>query len=456
MAFFSDLRSRQSSFYRRLWDELDGIMVFDTHEHTSPEVDLWQTPQGEPRDLIPAWAIFDGAYIHGFDPRASYDQWATVIRRQMGTGYVKSILWALEDLFGVQPPVTPKMLQEFEEKLNEAYDRDAATKNPRIHHIFDERMHVATVVTDIKPVGSHQNLPQPSFQGAVGLPSICNAIRVPSRGPPSADFKVDPGVVPYWFAQTHLNMDLANIQTLDDYLTIIDKLIDWIADQRNPKFLCTKFQLAYERPIAFPEPNDDDSKVRALFNKPYLSEQELWLFGDFIMHYYLERISLRWNRPLQFHTGLARMFDGGSNALNLSHLLQKFPDMKFDMFHGNYPWHMVLAGMLHQIPNVHADLCWLPIISPTAAQQLLTQCIEVGNMTSVQEGNEPSYRTNVFGGDCRVAEGSYGALQMAKDVTVKTLEDLYDRGLILLQDAVDIAERLLYGNPKRLFGSTPS
>ncbi|MHA1732101.1 MAG: amidohydrolase family protein [Promethearchaeota archaeon] len=455
MSLFRELTSKQSPFYRRLWQELSEVPVFDTHEHIRPETSLRETPTGAPRARIPAYEVFDRAYVHGFDPAGTHADWANVVRRQAGTGYVKSVLWAVEELFGISPPVTPLYMERLEVALNEAYDPDSAAKYERTRHMFEDLMHVETVVLNTFPLESHRDMPQPTFQAAAGLPSICTGILVPTRVRGTTGPVAKPDNVPYWFAETKLGMDLESIRNLDDYLDVVDKLIDWLADPRDPKFLCSKFQLAYERPISFPEPDEDDSRVRALFNRRFYSEEELWLFGDHVMHYFLEETSMRWKRPVQFHTGLARMFDGGSNALNLSHLFQKFPDVEFDLFHGNYPWHMVLAGMLHQIPNVHADLCWLPIISPTAAQQVLTQCVELGDMAGVQEGHEPSYRTNAFGGDCGIAEGSYGALLMAKDVVCRTMEDLHERGLILEADAVDIAERLLRDNPRRLFGNVP-
>ncbi|MHA1368541.1 MAG: hypothetical protein ACTSRA_02335, partial [Promethearchaeota archaeon] len=63
----------------------------------------------------------------------------------------------------------------------------------------------------------------------------------------------------------------------------------------------------------------------------------------------------------------------------------------------------------------------------------------------------PSLRTSLFGGDSGIVEGSYGALQIAKDVLIRTLEDLHNRGHIFEQDAVDLAVRVLYENPKRIF-----
>ncbi len=100
MGYFSNIQARQSSFYRRLWQELEGVKVYDTHEHLQPEEFLWRTPQGTELERLPVWRVFDSAYIHGpWQTAGGYAGWAEIINRQRGTGYLKSLLWAFEDLF---------------------------------------------------------------------------------------------------------------------------------------------------------------------------------------------------------------------------------------------------------------------------------------------------------------------------------------------------------------------
>jgi hypothetical protein len=447
MSYFSVIQARQSSFYRRLWQELQGITIYDTHEHLYPEDYLWRTPQGTELERLPAWKVFDCAYIHGsWQSAGGYAEWANLINRQKGTGYLKSLLWAFEDLFDLEPPVTATYLEELENIINQAYTGDAPT-NDRLYHVIKDHMHAETVIQNLSPIDQHLKLPQPTFQATAGLSSICNGVLVPNNTK-----NLDENV-PYWFATQKMGKNLADIRTLDDYMDVIDHLIDFISSK---KFLCANFQLAYERLFQFPEPDKDVSKIRVLFNKKNLTQEEQWKFGDYILYYFLERMTKKWNHPVQFHTGLGQMIAGGGNAINLNHLFRKFPDLKFDVLHGNYPWHMVLAGMMHQIPNIYADLSWLCITSPTATQQALVQLIEIGDMAGTQSGHEPSWRTAVFGGDCVMVEGSYGALLMTKDVVCRAMDELYDRGLVLERDAVEIAGRLLYDNPKRPFGSIPT
>ena len=57
-----------------------------------------------------------------------------------------------------------------------------------------------------------------------------------------------------------------------------------------------------------------------------------------------------------------------------------------------------IAGLAHVYSNVWADLCWLPLISPTAAHRLMHELIDVCNTDRV-----------VWGCDTWTSEESYGA-----------------------------------------------
>lgn len=442
MGYFAKLRKKESPFYRRVWDEIENMKVIDTHEHFDA-MEEWVKKaksynQEKPRIPIPD--IFDRSYVH-IKHKGSYDDWANELRRHRGTGYLRAWMIAMEDLYGLEAqPITAKYLKEMEKHINDAYAEDMANlKYDHLENVLSEKMHVEKAILNVG-MGIHQKQPQPICQGAAGIPSILYGIMVP---------KNPDGNVVYDFAVKHLDMNLEDIQTLDDYCDVTVKLLKHFRDSGD--YVCMKMQMAYRRPLWFPEPPEDEEEIEKLFNKPPETEQDLWKFGDYMMHFVLEWTSLNWNVPLQVHTGLARMYDGGSNALNMSHLFMKFPDVKFDLFHGNYPYNN-LGGMLHQIPNITADLCWLPAISPTAAQRTLTELFEVGDMVSVWDYHVPSMRTSLYGGDSGIVEGSYGALQIAKDVLIRSLEDLYNRGHILVEDAVDLAKRVLYDNPKRIFG----
>ena len=54
--------------------------------------------------------------------------------------------------------------------------------------------------------------------------------------------------------------------------------------------------------------------------------------------------------------------------------------------------------------------------------------------------------------DYRPRSFNLGALQVTKDVLIRSLEDLKNRGMIYEVDTIDLAEQALYSNSKRIYG----
>jgi hypothetical protein len=437
MAYFARLREHYSSFYNRLWTELEHVKVIDTHEHTTPP-DKWTNTIDQTGAMLPQ--VFNGCYLYLLPTQTEPAEWLRQIDRYKYTGYMKSMAWAIDELYGLEPPITKDYLERLDVILKDAYHDDPMG---HVKDVIENRMHAEVAIQNLN-IDEHLEMAKkiPAMRAAAGIPTVLSSIHPPHKVLPSS------GVV-YKFAADHLGMEPAEFHGLDDYCHATVKMLEYFKSSGN--YICLKNQCAYERPLYFPEPDDDKNVIARLFNAPRVEEKDLWKFGDYMFHYILEWLATNWKTPVQMHTGVARMLYGDSNGINMSHLFEKFPDLKFDLFHGNYPYNN-LAGMMHQIPNICADLCWLPIVSPTACQRTLLELIEAGSMAGLASDTVPLERTSVYGGDCHCVEGSYGALLMAKDVVIRTIEELHDRGHVASEaDAVDLAERLLYENPKRIF-----
>ncbi len=102
------------------------------------------------------------------------------------------------------------------------------------------------------------------------------------------------------------------------------------------------------------------------------------------MMYEIAKIASEKDVPFQVHTGLGSM--NNTNAVHLNSLIKDNPDTKFVLFHGSFPWTDDIIGLLHTYPNVYADLCWLPLISQTAAKHALHQMIEVATADKITWG----------------------------------------------------------------------
>lgn len=169
---------------------------------------------------------------------------------------------------------------------------------------------------------------------------------------------------------------------------------------------------------------------------------------DYLIHCELRHASdLR--LPVQIHTGLLAGNTNENLRTNpslLGHLLRQYPQVRFDLFHGGYPYMSELAALAKNLPNVYPDLCWLHIISPEAAARLLGELIDT----------VPANKILGFGGDFRHVEGTYAHAQMARAITADVLAGKVERGDLTETEAMALLERILYRNGKELFAGTPN
>jgi predicted TIM-barrel fold metal-dependent hydrolase len=130
-----------------------------------------------------------------------------------------------------------------------------------------------------------------------------------------------------------------------------------------------------------------------------------------------------------------------TNPSHLSGLLNDYPQVRFDLFHGGYPYSGELATLAKNLPNVYPDLCWLHIIAPGAAKRLLHELIET----------VPANKILGYGGDFFHVEGAYAHAQMARAVTAEVLAEKVEQGYLTEEEARTLLQRILYANGKELF-----
>ncbi len=253
--YFADLREKQSRFYRRLWHEIGEMRIIDTHEHFWTMRDLpHKMGEGATEDnrlTIPG--MFHTSYVY-IEERGNYRTWTEELRRYRGTGYLKSWLIAMEDLYGLEGPITPKYLEKMERAVNDAYLPDFEDDASRhLRDVLDNRMHVERAIVDM-PYEDHLELPKPICQGTFGIEMIVNINEVPEGTAPKKDGFFNMNTV-FWHAQNVLKMDLGDIRTFDDYLEITAQFLEYLKNRQD--HVCLKSKLAYLRSISFPKPLED-------------------------------------------------------------------------------------------------------------------------------------------------------------------------------------------------------
>jgi predicted TIM-barrel fold metal-dependent hydrolase len=117
-----------------------------------------------------------------------------------------------------------------------------------------------------------------------------------------------------------------------------------------------------------------------------------------------------------------------------------YPDTKFIIFHGGFPWTGECAALAKMFPNVYLDLVWLPQISREEAVHAIDVMLDC-----------VPYNKFFWGGDCRFIEESVGSAEFARDVVSEVLANRIKRGLLTEEVAMEILDRIFRENAIEVF-----
>jgi hypothetical protein len=227
-------------------------------------------------------------------------------------------------------------------------------------------------------------------------------------------------------------LDVGPSATLAEYIASIDRAV---AAKKAAGCVALKLAIAYERDIAFE--NDDAGKAEAAMRSDSPDAQAVRDYQDYVVHR-LADIAAKYGMPLQIHTGLGLLIR--SNAMGLRTLIGRKPDTHFVLFHCGYPWMDDILGLLHNFRNVHPDLCWLPLISTSAAIRFIREALEVGDADRL-----------TWGCDTWTSEESLGALLAVRHCLAAAIAPMCDEGLVDREYAGRLIRGILKDNAVALY-----
>jgi hypothetical protein len=253
-----------------------------------------------------------------------------------------------------------------------------------------------------------------------------------------ASQKPEPGDEKYGIYQ-QAEKDGYEINNLDDYLTYCDYLFTKNVENNA---VCVKNSMAYSRSLDYEDVPYEVTKE--LFDRPSasFSKAEAKKIQDFMFHWIIRK-SAEHELPIQIHTGYlagnGNVLDNGK-PVKLNNLFLKYPEAKFVLFHGGFPWTGEYAALGKMFPNVYLDIVWLPQISREEAVTALDVMLDC-----------MPYNKFFWGGDCALIEESTGSLEFGKDVVVEVLSKRIQRGLLTEDVAIDIARSMFRENAIETF-----
>jgi hypothetical protein len=402
------------------------VKIFDTHEHISPP------------EIASGYDLFDlivnsymGADVVSANvlpelpgPSASLSEkwraYQTFLPVVENTSYSRSLFAALSDLYGVDaPPRDERSFVELSEKI-----ADASRSPNRLENVLGKAGIGLAILDRFWNVGNTE-IDTRLFRLALRVdPLLC--LHAPDHdGNDAAAMAAKRGMA---------------VETFEEYVKFVDALCE---GNVNAGAVCFKVASAYERTLAFDKVEQADAAK--IYEKPpgKATPAESLAFGNYVLHY-IVRKAADYRLPVQIHTGLQH--GGGnllsnSNPLLLAPLFLEYPEARFDVFHGGYPFYEEAGCMVKNFSNVHMDMCWLPLISFRAATRALHTWLDL----------IPANKLH-WGGDAFTPEEAYGAAKQARMVVTQVLEERVQARELSDEAAVRIGKMILRENSEEFFG----
>ena len=418
------LKSNTPSF-GELRQYLDHIPVIDTHEHSAKHLDATDALSfvlGNSYYLADYMSAGGEASLpKDLSTKEKYEIFLKYYNKSDKTAYARGLQEGLRLCWGVENIASWEEFQAFEIKLQ--------TREPSIYDMYMAKMGVKAVIANVFAL-------EPYVEGDdKDYSSLCRFVfRLP------------------YFHDVHRKEDLLRHQKylnrtvtcLDDYLACFDNYFQKAVDFG---IVAVKDQSAYRRSLAYGNPTR--AEAESVFNdivynpRDVIGDDVCRPLDDWLFHYALRKAA-SYDLPVQLHTG---HMAGNRNDIvkaNASHLipvLELHQDVRFDLFHGNWPYMDEYLFIGKNYPNVYLNLCWVQSIDPLYSIELMKRAV----MTM------PHSKIFAFGGDTGMIEWVVGYLVQARDNVACALAELVDSGWLSMDEAKQISMDWFFNNPNEFF-----
>jgi uncharacterized protein len=409
-------------YEKRITDFIDDLPIVDTHEHLLSPVKLRQKTSLDFMLLLQHYSSSDiksaGMTDATFkillkDSLSTNEKWQILKPFWEGssnTSYNRVALLAADKLFNIKD-INESTVTELSDKIGKAYLTDW------INTVIKEKCRTDFLIQD----NDDRSFGNDCFRY---VKRFDNFISISSKQAISSIAK-----------QQNIS-----IPTLDSFVKALEIAFKMAQEDG---IVAVKTGLAYSRILYYENVNKE--KAQEVFNKiintpegKSLSFADVKPLQDYMMHRVLD-LSRTYNIPVAIHTGL-QTGNGNiienSNPTHLVNIISAYPDIKFVLYHGSYPYGGELASMAKNFRNVYIDLCWLYIISPSFSERYLHEWIET----------VPASKLMGFGGDYQNVENVYGHLLFAKQIISRVLIDKVKDGYLSESEAKNIARMILHDN----------
>lgn len=237
-----------------------------------------------------------------------------------------------------------------------------------------------------------------------------------------------------------------HVTSLDEYLAACRAIFE---GHKRFGAVAFKDQSAYSRAIDYGNPCRADAErlfnsLLAYPNRTLAYPDQSRPLDDFLFHEFM-RMARDMDLPVQIHTG---HMDGirneivKTNAVQLTSVFTVHRDVRFDLFHANWPFAGELLFLAKNYPNVSIDLCWTHIIDPVYSQTFLKQAL-----SCVPHGKVHGYGTDLVG----APDLAWAHAEMARDNIAIALSDMVEMEYLGLDEAKAVARMWMFDNANAFY-----
>lgn len=427
LSFTVTMEQSDPKLERRMSGYIDSLRVIDTHEHLfTPEIvngsnfsdHMLLFQQNGYDDLVSSnmpHELFDSLYNEPLSPEQKWKIIEPYYRNTFNTSYIRIILTGIDRLYGIRE-LNEHTVKPLAGEIKKTYSTG------RFDRILRDSCRIDYVIQD----GFYMEGKDDYFRYARRFD---NWILVRST------YTIDSIAI----------SQVEPIYTLENFENSLSEAFD---KALREGITVVKVGLAYSRPLSFDKPNKEAAaKVfRRLVNGDAdfkITFAEAKPLQDYMLYRLIELAGMH-HLPVAIHTGLQAgkgNFLRNSDPLLLTSLFKDFPDVRFVLYHGSYPFGGELAALAKNFRNVYIDANWMYSISPSFSERYLNEWLE----------SVPVNKIMAFGGDCMAVENVYGELTLAKKIITKILVDKVMQGYVTEKEAKTIARMILHDNAVKFY-----
>ena len=417
--------SSTTKSYPELRQYIENVPVIETHEHYVKHSDA-----GDTLDFIMG-NYYMSDYISAggneipkdLTPKERFELFQKYYKKSDKTAYARAMQEGLRLCWGIEQIDTFDDYQALDAKLK--------TREPAIYETIMDRMGIKAKVADVFDLSAF-------VEGTQSDQSKYTRFAFPLPIYHNLHSKED-------IANTKLQKYIdRTITSLDDYTEAFDNYFKLCVDFG---IVCLKDQSAYRRTLAYAYPSKAEAEKAfndIIFNpRDTFGDDRVRPLDDWLFHHGM-RNAAKYDLPVQLHTGHMAGTHNEIVKTNASHLIptiELHQNVRFDLFHGNWPYMDEYLFIGKNYPNAWLNLCWTHAIDPIYSVELMKRAV----MTV------PHSKLFAFGGDTGAIEWVAGYLVQARDNVASALAELTDSGWLDMKEAKKIAEDWFFNNPNDFY-----